>query len=187
MVVGARGAFSVGVALALAAGCVSSPTIEDEVPPSVGAVQPPSSGGATLGADEACQKLVAAERATRDKLGCDDSAVDLSCPGHVLLVGATPCDEYDEGTVQACVDAIGGYAACSDFAAKPCVVTVDRASCHAPTTTEDAGAEAGRPDSSVAVPDGGSPVEAGTRRDAGPVVDSGAPADARGSSDAGSG
>jgi hypothetical protein len=166
-------------------GCVQDPQVENETVPPVG-IEQPGPGSSTIGADSACTELVDAETAARAKLGCPDSVVSLACPDHLFLAGSQPCDEYDEASVEACVQALGAYGHCSDFDRKPCVVTVIATSCHAPRVAEggavDAAADAGPTtsaaeagtDASPGLPIEGGPGDASSLADATlPPVDAG--------------
>jgi hypothetical protein len=129
-------------ALALAA-CVSEHTVEDDVRPAPGAVQPDGGGGASVPVAAACERLVTARSDTASKLGCDLPKAD--CPGYLLVAGSVPCDEFTGGSVGACEARISAYEKCADFSAKPCVVTPVQASCKKPLVPEAGPKDAGAP------------------------------------------
>src|SRR5689334_18596221 len=114
--------------------CVSDPPVEDTVPSQPGLTQPDGAAGAALTAAVACEKLKTARKGAADKLGCDAPADQ--CPNFLFLGGSVPCDQYAEGSVNACVAAIGDYRACSDFSDKPCAVSAVRSSCKKPVPPE---------------------------------------------------
>lgn len=133
--------------------CVSDPAVEDTVASKPGLIQPDGSSGSPLSAAAACEKLKVARSQAADKLGCDAPADE--CPRYLYLAGSIPCDEYTEGSVNACVAAIGTYETCSDFSAKPCAVTAIGSSCKNPVPP-DAGASK-RDGATVKPKDGGIP------------------------------
>jgi hypothetical protein len=118
----------------LATGCISDHALENDVPASPGIVQPDGSSGAKLAAAEACQRIKTARASAATKLGCDDRGDQ--CPGFLFIAGSMPCAEYTEGSVDACVAVIAGYASCKDFSEKACVVTPVGASCTKPAAPE---------------------------------------------------
>ncbi len=190
------GSASVVALSALHVGCVQDPSVENEVPPAVGIQQPRSSGRATIGAQEACDRLTAAARTAQGDLHCAAPDGGLSCPRLLWLAGATACDAVDESTVSACVDAIQGYTACADFDTHPCVVTLEQRACGVPALFDAGGSDRVPPkqDASSAheagLTDGASvPLEGGSRPEAGLTIapDSGGRPDAAASSDAGPG
>jgi hypothetical protein len=140
------------LAVSLAAGCVTDPTVEDQTVSSTGVQQPGGDGGATIDAAAACGQLVAADKAARARLGCEDPKVPLACPDYVRLVGAMSCSRYLQGSVTACVTAMAAYQACGDFDTRPCVATVVRESCRV-SIQVDSGSEASVPGDSGARPD----------------------------------
>jgi hypothetical protein len=152
---------SVGTAIALASGCVSDPTVEDEVPPTVGALETDAGTGGHVGAADACQKLVEALTASRTRLGCSAAKPEPVCPSYVAVGGALPCDELYESSLDACVSKIGKYASCDDFDRTPCVVAVVTASCHAALPASDAGRDATAPDGALDAGDAAPGAEAG--------------------------
>lgn len=121
-----------GLGFWLAAGCVSDPVVEDDVPAPEGAVQPESTSSRVVSAIEACDTLMAAEDETRQRLACALPDARPDCPAYLRVAGALPCDDVREDTVEACVAIVGGYTACSDFDTRPCIVTVEEASCREP-------------------------------------------------------
>jgi hypothetical protein len=155
--------FAVGLSCAAIPACVSDPSVENDVPARSGAHQPGVTGQGTLPAVEACNQLVQAEQAGREKLRCKAPADKPLCPLHLAVAGALPCDSYEQSTVSACVAEIGQYAACDDFDTKPCIVTAVASSCHAPVARE--AGPGGNPDAAPRA-DGGPP-------DAAPTADGG--------------
>lgn len=115
------------LSLWLVTGCISDPAVEADVPASQGITQPDGSGGAKLTAAEACDRITNARAAAATKLGCDDPGDE--CPKYLFVAGAAPCTQYDEGSVDACVDVIERYGACKDFSEKACVATPVAGSC----------------------------------------------------------
>ncbi len=108
--------------------CSESKDTNPVVTPKSGAYQPEPSG-TTIGEDEACQALTAAEDAQRSALGCG-SVQRAPCPDYVRPAGGSGCYEYDEGTVNECASYYAGLTNCSDFVEKPCVITaVPTAAC----------------------------------------------------------
>jgi hypothetical protein len=170
------GLFASGAVLVTATGCVDDIKKEADVPAEPGATQPKATGS-LISASDACQKLDAAEKSVRSDLGCDSSA-QPSCPDRLKLVGSLVCGQVDEGSVNACVDAMKDYRACGEFDSRPCIVTVSRSSCENPTVKPPDSVDSGTPDSSVSG-DGGIVDEAGSEGSEGGVVpDGGAPSDA---------
>jgi uncharacterized membrane protein YgcG len=180
--------------------CTTEPKVEDQVPAPPGATQPASSSSATTGVDEACDRLRAAEDATRSRLDCAEPDNVVSCPEYLRVAGATQCDEVLEDTVAACVATVEGYSSCNEFNSRPCIVTVEPDSCRAPappisTDGGDAGpggaggsggaggtgGAGGMDASSGGAPlDGGGGTSAGgsDASDPGPLPDGGEPLDA---------
>ena len=122
--------------LFVVAACVSDHTVEDDVVPKPGAVQPEGGASPNVRAATACEKIKNARSAAATKLGCD--APKDECPALLFLAGSTPCDEYVGGSIDACAAKISSYVTCTDFDTKPCVVTPIAASCHAPAAPEAA-------------------------------------------------
>lgn len=154
---------------------------EGDVPANPGAIQPATSG-ASLSLDEACERLANAEKDARRRLECDPSSLP-GCPERLRLAGSLVCTEVDEGSVDGCVEAIEGYRFCSDFDARPCVVTVVADTCKNPFEggvvpppeggPPDGSLEGGQPEGSVPPPsEGGAPDAA---PDSGPVSSDAAP------------
>lgn len=127
------------LAPAVVAACVSDHAVENDVRASPGLVQPDGSSGASVTADVACEKIAKARAAAADKLGCD--APSDVCPSYLFVGGSIPCGEFVGGSIDACVAWIGAYERCSDFGAKPCVVTPVGSSCREPQVPEGGGAE----------------------------------------------
>jgi hypothetical protein len=161
------------VALVFATGCIDDVNTEEDVPAEKGATQPETSGK-VIAASEACSRLVAAETAARDDLNCDSSP-GPECPERLRLFGSLVCSEIDEGSVDACVDAIGAYRSCGEFDSRPCVVTVIESTCKNPMEAGVPVPEAGS-DASL-VPEGGVAEGGAPTPDAAPP-DATAPADA---------
>lgn len=186
----ARLLVSAGALVPLVVGCVSEP---DEngviVPPAAGLVQPEAgASGPTVSAAAACAALATALGAARTRLGCMAAAVPVpDCSagtGYLAIAGSMPCDEYDEGSVNACVAAYGAFAACTDFDTTPCVVTAVPSSCHAPAVTTDSGhPDAAENDGGPVVPPDAS-TDASVSDGSGPQISDSATSDAA-SSDAG--
>jgi hypothetical protein len=156
----ARLLVTAGALVPLVAGCVSSPDENGAVvAPAPGIVQPEAgaSGPITVSAAAACTALTTALAAAKKRLGCAAAAVSVpDCSadaGYLAIAGSMPCDEYDQGSVNACVAAYGAFAACADFDTSPCVITAVPSSCHAPAVTADAGhPDAAEHDSGPAMP-----------------------------------
>jgi hypothetical protein len=90
--------------------------------------------GDLIDADEACERIRAAEEDVRRDLNCPDLERPR-CPDYILVAGSG-CWRYPEESVEACERAIGAYAACADFQDEPCIVTavaVDPSECGAGT------------------------------------------------------
>jgi hypothetical protein len=116
----------------LAGGCATDPTVEDDVPPAAGAVQPASTDTATIGVQKACDDLTEAQAAARERLGCSDPDAGPSCEILLSVAGSLPCDRVRADTVEACVGVISGYTSCQQFTTRACIVTVEADSCRTP-------------------------------------------------------
>ncbi len=121
---------AVGLACAAAqVACSDATDTNDVVPATAGAFQPKANGQRTDGA-AACAAITAAEDARRSSLSCG-SVQRPACPEYIRPAGGADCYEYDQGTVDACVEYYGGVQSCAAFASSPCVVTAyPTASCN---------------------------------------------------------
>lgn len=116
--------FFLGIA-ALGSGCGSDDDTETTPPPpdaGDGRYYPPANGVHTT-QDAACQALATAQETKRTMLGC--VATTRMCPELLTFEFVTPCLEYDQGSVQGCVDHYNKQTTCTDYkaAVKDCVVT----------------------------------------------------------------
>jgi hypothetical protein len=118
----------IGCALGALPACVSEHTVEDDVKPAPGIVEPDGSSAGTVSSATACERITAARKAAAASLGCD--LPQEECPGYLYVAGSVPCDEYTAGSVETCEKRIGAYEHCADFSAKACVVTAVIRSCH---------------------------------------------------------
>src|SRR5690606_14702069 len=112
------------LALAALAACASK---DDDAEPSkndndsgVVPYQPQGNGKHTSEA-EACQRMVEALDDRASDLGC--VITYPPCPQYLRQSTGGTCYEYDEGSIDSCVDFIGKYQSCDDFQRRPCIVT----------------------------------------------------------------
>jgi hypothetical protein len=71
----------------------------------------PPGNGSHITEDAACQALLSAQNARAQALAC--TTTSYPCPTLVqVMVGGTVCREYDQGSVQGCVDYYGKQATC---------------------------------------------------------------------------
>ncbi len=75
-----------------------------------------------MGEAEACKALKDAESARRAALSCGP-VTSPSCPGYISA-GNEACSQYDQGTVQGCIDYVSKLTSCDALKPKNCVVKV---------------------------------------------------------------
>lgn len=129
---------------------------------------------------DACAALQKAEDDRRATLGCG-AVTRPSCPGY-LRKGNEACLQYDQGTVQGCVDFIKGLATCDAVSTAQCVVKALPGT--APNGCDpiaDAGSDAAVDAGVDAGAEGGSDAQADSGNDA--TVEAGADATADAQSD----
>lgn len=80
----------------------------------------PAGNGVHTSEAEACQRMIQALDQRASELGC--VITYPSCPHYLRQSTNGACYEYDEGTIDSCVDFISKYPACEDFKRRPCVV-----------------------------------------------------------------
>src|ERR1700733_7416353 len=77
-----------------------------------GKYHPPGNGQHESEKD-ACAALATAQDARNTALGC--TATSRPCPSLIqVMVGGTSCLEYDQGSVQGCIDDYNQQASCAD-------------------------------------------------------------------------
>jgi hypothetical protein len=77
--------------------------------------------GTELDEDEACARLVAAEKRVLGRLNCK-TLERASCQEYVRPAGQG-CWTYPEASVAACEDKLGRYRSCAELTDQPCIVT----------------------------------------------------------------
>jgi hypothetical protein len=122
-----------GVALVVAASCSKQKDTQDYVPSQRGAIQP-DAGGALVDEATACQTLTTAEANARKDLSCP--AVARTCPDYIRPAGGADCFQYEQVSLDGCVDLFGSFTTCEDFARHPCLIS-------AVSKCDSAGGEAG--------------------------------------------
>jgi hypothetical protein len=114
--------FFLGIA-AIGSGCGSDTETTPPTPDAGdGRYHPPGNGVHTT-EDGACQALTSAQNAKRLMLGCVGTT--RICPDLLRSEFTTQCLEYDQGSVQGCVDHYNKQTTCPEYTAavKDCVVT----------------------------------------------------------------
>ena len=109
-----------GVALVVAASCTSQKDTQDYVPSQRGAVQP-DAGGKLVAETPACDALTGAEAKARKDLGCP--ALAHACPEYIRPAGGADCFQYDQASLDGCVDLFSSFISCEDFTLHPCIVS----------------------------------------------------------------
>ncbi len=156
----ARGVALFPLLVAAAVGCSSSEDSPKSVPNTK--FEPPGNG-VPMQEAAACAALQKAEDDRRAALNCG-AVTRPSCPGY-LRKGNEACLQYDQGTVQGCVDFILGQASCTDVSSNQCVVkalagTAPNGCDPKPDAGADAGSDAGTDAGQDAAPEAS--TEAGT-------------------------
>ena len=82
----------------------------------------PAGNGQPIGEAEACAQVRAAEDARGAELSCGP-VTRPACPGYISS-GNPACSQYDQGTVQGCVDYISTIKSCATLKTKSCLVKV---------------------------------------------------------------
>lgn len=85
-----------------------------------GPYQPPGNG-VPIGESEACNALLNAEDQAYLKLACGP-VTRPPCPSFIQVGGHAACSQYDQGTVQGCVEYIASHASCDALKTKKCAV-----------------------------------------------------------------
>lgn len=101
-------------AISLAAGCSS-----DDSSGSAPGDYEPAGNGSPMAEAAACNAIVAAEDARRSALNCGP-VTRPPCPTYISL-GHDACSQYDQGTVEACVQFISGLS-CDGLKTRKCIV-----------------------------------------------------------------
>lgn len=127
-------------------------------PGTVTIVQPPGDGRRMAEA-AACEALLDAEAAARQRLGC--APPSGACPERVRAASALCDAEYDQGSVEACVAFLGEHGACEHFEQKICVITVFPESGRSCLSTGTAGAGGAAGNAGTAGMAGAAPGQAG--------------------------
>ncbi len=109
-----------GVALVVAASCSKQKDTQDYVPSQRGAIQP-DAGGQLRDEVTACETLTTAEASARKDLGCP--AVARSCPDYIRPAGGADCFQYEQASLDGCVELFRSFTSCEDFALHPCLVS----------------------------------------------------------------
>ena len=99
-----------------------SEQLGDTIPAGQGMVQP-EGNGQPIDELTACQRIVAAESAARDSLGCAAPDPAPVCPDDIRPAGTRVCLRYDEGSVAACEQIISDYESCEELEHGRCIVT----------------------------------------------------------------
>ncbi len=109
-----------GFALVAAASCTKQKDTQDYVPSQRGAVQP-DAGGTLVDEATACAALTSAESSARKDLHCPAAA--HTCPEYVRPAGGADCFQYEQASLDGCVDLFSSFTTCEDFALHPCLLS----------------------------------------------------------------
>lgn len=116
-----------------AAACASKNDDADPVAGGSDEIEPyqPKGNGQAVSEGEACERIIGALDAHALELGC--AITHPLCPQYLRQSTGGACYDYDEGTIDSCVDFIGKYQSCEDFRRRPCIVTyLDDSTCETP-------------------------------------------------------
>jgi len=109
-----------GLSLVAAASCSKQKDTQDYVPSQRGAVQP-DAGGKRVDEATACEALATAEASARKDLSCPAAA--RSCPESIRPAGGADCFQYEQASIDGCVDLFSTFTTCEDFVLHPCLLS----------------------------------------------------------------